>query len=80
MRQALSLDPINPYMIELLNLALDSSTSIHAIAPHSFPGGEQAFNTTMSNLKSKIGMVLQKDEDVKARITDSEADEEMSVE
>jgi hypothetical protein len=79
MRQALSLDPVNPYMIELLNLALDSSTSMHAVALHSFPGGEQAFSTTISNLKSKMGMMMQKEQDTKTIGVDSEADEEMTL-
>lgn len=59
--QALSIDPINPHMIELLNLALESSNSLHAFAPHAFPGGEQAFEKTMKNLRAKVGVMLQKD-------------------
>jgi hypothetical protein len=82
--QALSLDPINPHMIELLNLALESSNSLHAFAPHAFPGGEQAFDKTMKNLRAKVGIMMQRDAEVgkgkqKERDMADTGGEEMSV-
>jgi hypothetical protein len=73
-------------MIELLNLALESSNSLHAFSPHAFPGGEQAFEKTMMSLRAKVGMMLQKDAAGKgkqkevARETPDAGDEHMSVE
>jgi anaphase-promoting complex subunit 6 len=76
--QALSIDPINPHMIELLNLALESSVSLHAFAPHAFPGGEQAFEKTMKNLRAKVGIIMQRDAAVgkgKQKETERDMDE-----
>ncbi|KZP25131.1 TPR-like protein [Athelia psychrophila] len=53
--QALSVDPINGHVIELLNLALESDTAKwHGLRGHStFPGGDAALEKALVGLKAK---------------------------
>lgn len=51
--QALSVDPINGHLIELLNLALESNSTCNAWEKV-FPGGEDAFREMMVSLKNKL--------------------------
>ncbi|EGO24550.1 hypothetical protein SERLADRAFT_361562 [Serpula lacrymans var. lacrymans S7.9] len=50
--EALSVDPINSHLIELLNLALESSIAREPMG-RAYPGGEEAFTRMMTNLKEK---------------------------
>ncbi|KAL4062109.1 hypothetical protein V8B97DRAFT_2041620 [Scleroderma yunnanense] len=51
--EALSVDPINGHLIELLNLALESNTACGAWEKV-YPGGEEAFRGMMASLKNKF--------------------------
>ena len=51
-QKALSIDPINSHLIELLNLALESSIANEPIG-RAYPGGDEAFTQMMRNLKEK---------------------------
>lgn len=51
--KALSIDPINGHLIELLNLALESDICCGSL-DKVYPGGEEAFRTMMSSLKTKV--------------------------
>lgn len=51
--KALSVDPINGHVIELLNLALESDTAKWHAGKHAFPGGEEAFERAMVAFKAK---------------------------
>ncbi|KAH7920411.1 TPR-like protein [Leucogyrophana mollusca] len=50
--EALSVDPINGHVIELLNLALESNIACGAL-DKIYPGGEEAFKRMMAKLKVK---------------------------
>ncbi|KAI6013046.1 hypothetical protein EDC04DRAFT_2609437 [Pisolithus marmoratus] len=51
--EALSVDPINNHIIELLNLALESNITCGSWEKV-YPGGEEAFRGMMASLKSKF--------------------------
>jgi anaphase-promoting complex subunit 6 len=51
--KALSIDPINGHLIELLNLALESDICCGSL-DKVYPGGEEAFRSMMSSLKTKV--------------------------
>ncbi|KIJ66721.1 hypothetical protein HYDPIDRAFT_174107 [Hydnomerulius pinastri MD-312] len=51
--EALSMDPINGHLIELLNLALESNASCGSWEKV-YPGGEDAFREMMASLKIKF--------------------------
>ncbi|KAI6035689.1 cell division control protein 16 [Pisolithus marmoratus] len=51
--EALSVDPINNHIIELLNLALESNIACGSWEKV-YPGGEEAFRGMMASLKSKF--------------------------
>ncbi|KAG6330678.1 hypothetical protein ID866_8412 [Astraeus odoratus] len=51
--EALSVDPINGHLVELLNLALESNIACGSWEKV-YPGGEEAFRGMMASLKSKI--------------------------
>ncbi|KAH7907018.1 hypothetical protein BJ138DRAFT_1015194 [Hygrophoropsis aurantiaca] len=50
--EALSIDPINGLVIELLNLALDSNIACGSL-DRIYPGGEEGFRAMMAKLKAK---------------------------
>lgn len=51
--EALSIDPINGHLIELLNLALESDLCCGSLEKV-YPGGEEAFRAMMVSLKTKV--------------------------
>jgi len=51
--EALSLDPLNTHLIELLNLALDSHASTAPPDRH-YPGGEEEFKRMLRRLREKF--------------------------
>ncbi|KAG8213232.1 hypothetical protein J3R82DRAFT_11698 [Butyriboletus roseoflavus] len=51
--EALSVDPINGHLIELLNLALESNSACGSWEKI-YPGGEEAFREMMVSLKNKL--------------------------
>lgn len=51
--EALSIDPINNHIIELLNLALESNIACGSWE-RVYPGGEEAFRDMMASLKNKF--------------------------
>jgi anaphase-promoting complex subunit 6 len=51
--KALSIDPINGHLIELLNLALESDLCCGSLEKV-YPGGEEAFRAMMVSLKTKV--------------------------
>lgn len=52
--EALSIDPINNHIIELLNLALESNIACGSWE-RVYPGGEEAFRAMLASLKNKFG-------------------------
>ncbi|KAI6110197.1 hypothetical protein EDD16DRAFT_1486805 [Pisolithus croceorrhizus] len=72
--EALSVDPINNHIIELLNLALESNIACGSWE-RVYPGGEEAFRAMMASLKNKFAK-----KGVEARQGDGNRSEEaMSV-
>ena len=53
LKQALSVDPMNGHIIELLNLALESNIACGSWEKV-YPGGEEAFRGMMASLKNKL--------------------------
>ena len=87
-QQALSVDPINGHVIELLNLALESDTAKWHVGKHSFPGGEEAFEKAMVVLKAKYSQYAARDAgpeggsgdgDVSIESVKSRGNDEMSI-
>jgi anaphase-promoting complex subunit 6 len=57
--KALCIDPINGHLVELLNLALESDICCGSL-DKIYPGGEEAFRSMMSSLKTKFLDALDK--------------------
>ncbi|KAJ8586943.1 TPR-like protein [Rhizopogon salebrosus TDB-379] len=57
--EALCIDPINGHLVELLNLALESDICCGSL-DKIYPGGEEAFRSMMSSLKTKFLDALDK--------------------
>jgi len=76
--QALSVDPINGHVIELLNLALESDTVKWKVGKDTFPGGSEAFEKTVLALKAKYTNYL-KEEGKTGETAKSGFDDEMVV-
>lgn len=58
--QALSVDPINGHVIELLNLALESDATKGPTGTDKFPGGTESFEKTMLALRAKYTQFVSK--------------------
>jgi anaphase-promoting complex subunit 6 len=71
--KALSIDPINGHLVELLNLALESDICCGSL-DKVYPGGEEAFRSMMSSSKTKV-----LDLDKKPKMDKTGADVPMSV-
>jgi len=76
--QALSVDPINGHVIELLNLALESDTVKWQVGKEVFPGGSEAFEKTMLALRAKYTKYV-KEEGKIDETAKSGSDDEMVV-
>jgi anaphase-promoting complex subunit 6 len=65
----LSINPINGHIVELLNLALETSVS-KLPRGTAFPGGEVAYKKTMATLQQKYKVVAQQVPKMKGRETE----------
>ena len=78
MAQALSIDPINAHIIELLNLALESNQYRGVIIPKAISGGERA-KVEPSAKPEKVVQKQRKDKGKARAIDGGEADSEMML-
>jgi anaphase-promoting complex subunit 6 len=77
--EALSVDPINGHVIELLDLALKSDTAKWPVRKEAFPGGGEAFEKTMLRLREKYSKFVKKGEGKSGDTARHKSDDEMSV-